>query len=56
LAGAMRLPLRTVQNWEQGRREPDLSTLLKLAKLLNTSLDQLVIEPEPKAKKPRKKG
>jgi transcriptional regulator with XRE-family HTH domain len=48
LAEAVKAPLRTVQNWEQGRREPDLTTLKKLAKVLNTSLDLLVLEPEPK--------
>ena len=54
LAKAVKAPLRTVQNWEQGRREPDLSTLKKLAKILGTSLDLLVLEPEPKQKQRRK--
>jgi transcriptional regulator with XRE-family HTH domain len=51
LAKAVKAPLRTVQNWEQRRREPDLSTLKTLAKLQGASLDELVIEPAPKRKK-----
>jgi len=48
LAKAVKAPLRTVQNWEQGRREPALAALNQLAKLLGTTLDELVIEPAPK--------
>jgi transcriptional regulator with XRE-family HTH domain len=48
------VPLRTVQNWEQGHREPGLAVLATLAKALSVSVDVLVAGGEkPNPKKPR---
>lgn len=34
----------TVANWEQGKREPELSTLVTVAGLFNVTLDDLVLK------------
>ncbi len=36
------VPLRTIQNWEQGHREPRLDMLATLAKVLNVTADELL--------------
>jgi transcriptional regulator with XRE-family HTH domain len=54
LAAALKTSLRNVQNWEQGIRDPSLSTLRQLAGVLRISLAELVDEVPPPAK--RKKG
>ncbi len=36
------LNVRTYQNYELGRREPDLKTLVQLADFFNVSLDELL--------------
>jgi transcriptional regulator with XRE-family HTH domain len=43
LAERARLPVDDVQNWEQGRRTPRLEGLVKLARALGVSLDDLVL-------------
>ena len=58
------IPLRTYQNWEMGHREPRLGALVRLAKTLGVSADELLKgvgeetaeEPEdPKPTRRRKK-
>lgn len=34
----------TVANWESGRREPDINILIRIAKLFNVTLDELVMK------------
>jgi transcriptional regulator with XRE-family HTH domain len=60
-AEAAGLPLRTVQNWEQGHREPRLDMILPLARALGVTADELLADEEPgaprqkpKATKPRR--
>jgi transcriptional regulator with XRE-family HTH domain len=45
LAAKLKISLRTIQNWEQGHREPDLEALRVLAGVFGVSLDELVAEP-----------
>ena len=49
------VPLRTVQNWEQGHREPRLEQLTHLAKILGVTADSLLVgkASKPAPKKPR---
>jgi transcriptional regulator with XRE-family HTH domain len=54
LAEAMKCPLRNVQNWEQGHREPSLQTLREIAGTLGVSLAEL-LEGEPPTKKVKAK-
>jgi transcriptional regulator with XRE-family HTH domain len=57
LAEALDTSLRNVQNWEQGHREMGLSQLPKLARVLGTTIDELLAEPAPAPKKkPRGKS
>ena len=41
VAAAIGIPLRTYQRYEYGEREPQLSTLIKLADFYGVSLDYL---------------
>ena len=41
VAAALGLPLRTYQRYEYGEREPQLSTLIKIADFYGVSLDYL---------------
>jgi transcriptional regulator with XRE-family HTH domain len=50
-AKALRTPLRTVQGWEQGRREPSLDMLRPIARVLGVSVDDLL----PEMASPRKR-
>jgi DNA-binding XRE family transcriptional regulator len=51
LAKACGIPLRSYQQWEQGRRTPLLDAAARVAQALGVSLDELAgIEP-PKGKK-----
>ena len=52
LAEASGIPLGTVRDYEQGKRDPLLSTAQKLARALNQSLD--VFSPQPQSRRPRK--
>ena len=63
LARAAGVPVSTLKNWEQGRREPLLSAAYRLAKALGVSLDELAgkvfEEGPPTEEKPargKKKG
>jgi transcriptional regulator with XRE-family HTH domain len=50
LAAAAELPLTTLRNWEQGRREPLASAIVRLAKALGVSADVLLgLAPMPSA-------
>src|SRR5204862_2277963 len=52
LAELSDVPLGTIRDYEQGKRDPLLSTAQKLARALNQSLD--VFTPQPQARRPRK--
>jgi transcriptional regulator with XRE-family HTH domain len=43
-AKRMGVSLRTMQNWEQGHREPGLSELAELARVLGTTADHLLAD------------
>ena len=45
LAEQLGISLRAYQYYEQGEREPSLSTLVALADFYNISLDELVCRP-----------
>jgi transcriptional regulator with XRE-family HTH domain len=56
LADRLDTSLRTYQGWEQGHREPPLSTVRMIARVLDVSADELLAEAEtPPAKKTTKK-
>lgn len=42
LAKALNVAPQTYASYEQGRREPDIDTLIKIARFYNVSLDFLV--------------
>ena len=42
LAKLIAVDRRTISNWENSTREPDLATFAKLAEILNTSADYLL--------------
>lgn len=48
LADAVNIALRTYQHYEQGDREPSLSTLIALADALDVSVDELLGHTESK--------
>jgi transcriptional regulator with XRE-family HTH domain len=51
-AEALGAPLRTVQGWEQGHREPRLAMLRPIARTLGVLVDDLLAETAtPKKKK-----
>jgi len=52
LAETSDVPLGTIRDYEQGKRDPLLSTAQKLARALNQSLD--VFAPQPQTQRPRK--
>jgi transcriptional regulator with XRE-family HTH domain len=52
LAELSGVPLGTIRDYEQGKRDPLLRTALKLAQALNQSLDVFV--PQPQTRRPRK--
>ena len=52
LAAALDVPKRTLEGWAQGRREPRLGFLVRLASVLGVSTDALLEgEPVPQPKK-----
>jgi transcriptional regulator with XRE-family HTH domain len=55
LAKAASIPLGTLRNLEQGRRDPLLSTAARLARALNITVDALVPADEPAAEAPAPK-
>jgi transcriptional regulator with XRE-family HTH domain len=54
LAEKAGLPLRSLQNWEQGRRVPRLPEVVKLAKAVGAPLDQLLLALAEQADRKRK--
>jgi transcriptional regulator with XRE-family HTH domain len=52
LAELSDVPLGTIRDYEQGKRDPLLSTAQKLARALNQSLD--VFSPQPQRRRSRK--
>jgi transcriptional regulator with XRE-family HTH domain len=56
LGEAVGTSLRKVQNWEQGRRDPSLQTLRRLAGFLGVTLAELVDEEWPAKKTRKRKG
>ena len=55
-AGKAGVPVATVRNWEQGRREPKLAQLSRLAAVLGVGVEELVSEaPAAKGRRPRKR-
>jgi putative transcriptional regulator len=60
-AKTLGLPLRTIQNWEQGHREPRLDMLATLATVLGVTADELLMQspsksvPKNPRSRPRKK-
>ena len=55
LAEALHVTRQAVSNWETGRSEPDIETLLALAEALDTSADALIYGPEPPKYEPMQK-
>lgn len=57
LAEKTGIPLRTIEAWEQGRREPYVTTLPVIAKGLGISVAALLDDPEQAAAElPRRPG
>jgi transcriptional regulator with XRE-family HTH domain len=50
-ADKMKASLRTVQNWEQGHREPGLDMLRPIARTLGVSVDELLADESAKKRK-----
>jgi transcriptional regulator with XRE-family HTH domain len=53
------VPIATLQGWEQGRRQPRLDALVKVARALGVTVDALLTAAEPEApaakRSPRRK-
>lgn len=49
LAEDLKLSQSTIGNWEAGKREPDFSTLIKLADYFNVSADYLIGHTEKRS-------
>jgi transcriptional regulator with XRE-family HTH domain len=56
LAERTGLPLRSIQNWEQGHRVPRVGVLLTLARALKANVEQLLLAMAEAAERPKKKG
>jgi transcriptional regulator with XRE-family HTH domain len=65
LASRLGVPMTTLRNWEQGRREPRLAMLRLICQILDVRADALLAEdtgvpvaqaPAPKKARGRKKG
>jgi transcriptional regulator with XRE-family HTH domain len=56
LAERTGLPLRSIQNWEQGHRVPRVGVLLTLARALRANVEQLLLAMAEAAQPPKKKG
>jgi transcriptional regulator with XRE-family HTH domain len=56
LAEASGVPVWTIRDLEQGKRQPMLATAYKLAKALGVSLDLLAAAYEAPLAKPRRRG
>lgn len=51
VSGVIGVPMSTYANYEYGRREPDVETMKKLAKLYNVTVDYLVGNDDAESKK-----
>ncbi|MCD5445402.1 helix-turn-helix transcriptional regulator [Lactobacillus delbrueckii subsp. lactis] len=51
MSSAIGVPMSTYANYEYGRREPDMETIKKLAKLYNVTVDYLVGNDDAEGKK-----
>ena len=49
LARQLRVDRSTIAKWETGQSKPRAETLLKLAQILNCTVDELLRDPEEKA-------
>jgi transcriptional regulator with XRE-family HTH domain len=56
LAERTGLPLRSIQNWEQGHRTPRAGVVLALARALNTSAEGLLLALAGAPPAAKKKG
>lgn len=56
LAQKAGLSLRSVQNWEQGHRNPRLDTLLALTKALSVSADRLLVKDDTRRALPKQRS
>jgi transcriptional regulator with XRE-family HTH domain len=56
LAEASGVPVWTIRDLEQGKRQPMLATAYKLAKALGVSLDMMAKAYETLPTKPRRRG
>jgi transcriptional regulator with XRE-family HTH domain len=60
LAKMAGLPVRSIQNWEQGHRTPSAKALLDLARVLKVPVESLISElpgqREEAKPKPRRRG
>lgn len=54
LAKTLNVSQGTIANWENGLREPDLSTVQKIAEILNVSVDYL-LDAVDSSKRPSQK-
>ncbi len=56
LAEVSLVPLGTIRDYEQGNRDPLLSTAQKLARALKQSLDVFPLSPAGRSRKPKGKS
>ena len=42
LAKELNVSIKTISNWERGTREPDIATIIKLAKFFEVTTDYLL--------------
>lgn len=50
LAEKLYISRQSISKWENGDATPDLENLIKLAEILDVSLDQLILDKEPQVK------
>ena len=54
LCNSMNVPKATMNGYFNGKREPDIRTLKRLAKALNTTVERLVEGPDDESLSPKK--
>ena len=55
LARRAKVPLRSLQEWEQGTRIPRFDRVIQIADALGVPLDELALRGKPAPKKPKKR-
>ncbi|MBR5312203.1 MAG: helix-turn-helix domain-containing protein [Clostridia bacterium] len=55
-AALIGIPANTYNQWENGKRQPDTETMLKLAEYFNVSVDYLLGRDDKTVSAPRRKG